>query len=219
VIGRATRVPVVRAGTTLSLALASACTLAAGSSDPASAPAPLPPPGHGTLSQRDVSLTLRSGALQLLVTPLAAEVLVVTAPDTYRRLEALAAPHRAAAAEDALFLVSFFSDQPDVPFVAEEVQFISGGLRSRPARIVPVTAGWGAGRVAQRATESAVYVFDRPVDLEGDVLLLYGIEQSQEWSAIHPRIQAERARARARAGITPPDRIDQSSRSYFEILR
>lgn len=163
--------------------------------------AALPPPGHGTLSQRDVSLSLRSGDLQLLVTPLAEAVLVATAPDTYRRLSSLASTYRASAEDASIFLVSFFSDQPDVRFVPEEVQFQSQGLRVRPRSIDPMTPGWGVGRVGQRATEMAVYVFDRTVDLESDAVLHYGLERSNEWTIILPRIQAERARARARAGL------------------
>jgi hypothetical protein len=181
-----------------------ACTLSAAGTgtDEASTgtPGALPPPGYGTLSQRDVSLSLRSGDLQILVTPLAPAVLVATAPDTYRRLDALAAPYRTSGSEASpVFLVSFYSDRPDARFVAEEVQFVSGGLRARPASIHPVTPRWGSGRVAQRETEMAVYVFDRPVDLESDVVLHYGLEESTEWAAILTRIQAERARARARA--------------------
>ena len=181
-----------------------ACTLsAAGTGAPvasATASDPLPPPGYGTLSQRDVSLSLRSGDLQVLVTPLAPSVLVATAPDTYQRLNALAEPYRTSSGAEPLFLVSFFSDRPDTRFVPEEVQFVSSGLRARPASIHPVTPRWGTGRVAQRETEMAVYVFDRPVDLESDVVLHYGLEQSTEWPAVLVRVQAERARARARSG-------------------
>ncbi len=179
----------------------------------------LPPPGYGTLSQRDVSLSLRSGDLQLLVTPLATSVLVATAPDTYRRLEALGAPHRTGP-ESPVFLVSFYSDRPDARFVAEEVQFVSGGLRARPASIHPVTPRWGSGRVAQRETEMAVYVFDRPVDLESDIVLHYGLEETTEWPAVLTRIQAERSRARARAtGGWDVEARRQSSSSYLEIFR
>ena len=193
------------------------CSLA--SEGPSSLVETLPPPGYGTLSQREVSLTLRSGDLQLLVTPLAEAVLVATAPDTYRRLSALAAGYRASAEDSSVFLVSFFSDQPDVRFVPEEVQFQSQGLRVRPRSIDPMTPGWGVGRVGQRATEMAVYVFDRTVDLESDAVLHYGLERSNEWTIILPRIQAERTRARGRAGLPGAPPAGHSSRSYFEIFR
>ena len=47
----------------------------------------------------------------------------------------------------------------------------------------------------------AVYAFSSEVDLESDLILAYGLEQTRSWSGVLPRIQAERARARARAGI------------------
>lgn len=171
-----------------------------GAAEPA-AVSPLPPPGYGTLTQQEISLSLRSGDLQLMVTPLAESVLVATAPDTYRRLSSLGSTWRGAEEEGSLFLVSFFSSQPNTRFVPEEVQFVSGGMRSRPREIHPVTPSWGARRVAQRETAMAVYVFDRPIDLDSDLVLEYGLEQNAQWSVILPRIQAERARARARAGF------------------
>lgn len=213
----------MRAGlVALCLALTAGCALSSGPPPGAQedrstlADGPLPPPGHGTLSQRDVSITLRSGDLQLMVTPLAPSVLVATAPDTYRRLDGLAAPHRGRPEAPSLFLVSFFSDRPEVRFVPEEVQLVSRGMRARPIEIQPITPGWGTGRVAQRDTESAIYMFDRSIDLESDLVLHYGLEQVSTWAVTLTRIQAERARARARAtGGTP----GQSSSSYFEILR
>jgi hypothetical protein len=184
---------------------ASGCTIAPTPDGPG-APGTIdvaPPPGYGTMLQEDVSLQLRSGDLQIMVTPLHASVANVTAPDTQRRLSGLAAAHAAEAGIDGtgLFLVSFFSEQPDVAFVPEEIQFISRGLRVRPRTIWPVTPSWGERRVGQRQTEMAVYSFGGGVDLESSLVLAYGFEQSSQWSAVLPRIQAERARARARAGV------------------
>ncbi len=181
-----------------------ACTLApTPGTDAVAVPvSALPPPGYGTLRQEDVSISLASGNLQLMVTPLHESVIRVTAPDTERRLAAMAEAHRSSGGEGAaLFLVSFFSGQPDVRFVPEEVQLISRGIRLRPGTITPVTPTWGQRRVRQRRTEMAVYSFIGEVDLESDVILAYGLEQTRMWSTILPRIQAERARARARAGI------------------
>lgn len=189
----------------LCLTLAAGCALSSGPAPgtqegPSTlAEGPLPPPGYGTLSQRDVSITLRSGDLQLMVTPLAPSVIVATAPDTYRRLEALAAPHRSRPEAPSLFLVSFFSDRPEIRFVPEEVQLVSRGMRARPVEIQPITPGWGTGRVAQRDTEMAIYMFDRTIDLESDLVLHYGLEQVSTWAVTLTRIQAERARARARS--------------------
>lgn len=160
----------------------------------------LPPPGFGTLRQEEVSMALTSGDLQIMVTPLAEEVTRVTAPDTEQRLESMAAAHRSVGGSGSLFLVSFYSEQPNVRFLPEEVQLVSRGLRLRPATISPVTPAWGQRRLQQRGTEMAVYSFLGEVDLDTEVVLMYGLEQTRAWSTILPRIQAERVRARARAG-------------------
>lgn len=180
-----------------------ACTLAPtpGTGTGPTAIGELPPPGYGTLRQEEVSISLTSGDLQLMVTPLHESVTRVTAPDTERRLSGLAAAYRASSgAGTGLFLVSFYSEQPDVRFVPEEVQLISRGIRVRPGTITPITPRWGQRRARQRQTEMAIYSFVDEVDLESDLILAYGLEQTRAWSAILPRIQAERTRARARAG-------------------
>ncbi|GMV07512.1 MAG: hypothetical protein AMXMBFR53_37870 [Gemmatimonadota bacterium] len=186
--------------------VAAACALPAGTPG-TEGPGPLPPPGYGTLRQDEITVDLTSGRLQIKVTPLAEAVTRVTAPDTYRRLSGLASRFgpdavRGTGADDpALFLVSFFSETPDVAFVPEEIQLIARGVRLRPGAILPVTPGWGQRRVAQRETEMAVYAFGSGVDLESDLVVAYGLVESGAWSGILPRVQAERARARARAGV------------------
>ena len=186
----------------LPLAILSACTIAPG---PGTGGAGIGtadlPSGYGTLRQEDVSLTLVSGDLQLMVTPLHQSVTRVTAPDTERRLEALADAHAAPGNEDGagLFLVSFFSDRPDVRFDPEEVQLIAQGFRLRPAAVMPLTPSWGQHRVGQREQVMAVYRFPGRIDLESDLVLAYGLQESSQWSSILSRIQAERGRVRARS--------------------
>jgi hypothetical protein len=147
-------------------------------------------------------MALTSGDVELMVTPLQASVTRATAPDTEVLLSGLVDLHAAPASDGTgLFLVSFYSEQPDVPFVPEEVQLISRGQRLRPQQIVPVTPSWGTRRVGQRQTQMAVYDFGEAIDLESSLLLVYQFDESTQWSQILPRIQAERARARARAGV------------------
>ena len=189
----------------LALALLAGCALPPGSVGTVT-PETLPPPGSGTLYQDEVTVSLVSGALQIKVTPLSESVTRTTAPDTYRRLSGLAGRFGPEAARTSpsgppeLFLVSFYSDTPDVPFVPEELQLISQGSRFRPQAILPVTPGWGQRRVSQRVTEMAVYAFDPGVDLESSLVVAYGLVESAAWDGILPRVQAERARARARGG-------------------
>ena len=197
----------IRAVTLALLATTAACALPpemAGPGGPPQGTGPdvLPPPGYGTLRQSEVSIALTSGPLQLMVTPLDESVTRMTAPDTYRRLRGMVDAHGEGSVETArLFLVSFYSEQADTRFVPEEVQLLARGQRVRPTAITPVTPSWGERRLAQRATEMAVYAFPSTVDLESDLTLVYGLEQSGAWTTILPRIQAERARARGRAGI------------------
>ena len=98
-----------------------------------------------------------------------------------------------------LFLVSFYTNQADVAFVPEEIQFIAQELRVLPTGIAPVTPGWGQRRVLQRQTELAVYAFPSDLNLESELVLVYGFDRTNAWSNILTRIQSERARARARA--------------------
>jgi hypothetical protein len=147
-------------------------------------------------------MQMMSGVLQIQVTPLDESITRVTAPDTYECLSGMARAHESRAPEGSmLFLVSFFSDQPGIRFVPEEVQLISRGIRMRPAAITPVTPAWGQRRLQQRQTEMAVYAFPAGIDLEAELQLAYQLEQTSSWAGIITRVQAERGRARARAGI------------------
>ncbi len=187
------------------LPMLAACTIAPGPG-PGGLPAGSPelPSGQGTLRQEDVSLTLVSGDLQLMVTPLHRSLTRVTAPDTEQRLEALVATYGGPGGStgEGLFLVSFFSDRPDVRFDPEEVQLIAQGFRLRPTSITPLTPSWGERRVGQREQVMAVYRYAGNIDLESDLVLVYGLEQTAQWSSILSRVQVERARVRARGGIS-----------------
>lgn len=169
---------------------------------------PLVPPGYGTLRQDDVSLSLRSGELQVKVTPLAEWVIRLTAPDTYRRLHGIAEGHREALVRQtgrpapALFLVSFFSLAPDVPYQPEALAILSGGIRHRPLAIRPVTPGWGVQRLDQREVRLAVYAFDGGMELETEMTVEYSGVRDESWNRILTELQAERERVRARAGIS-----------------
>ena len=188
------------------LALLGGCTIAPGpeTAGPSGSPNDFPT-GYGTLRQEDVSMQLVSGDLQLMVTPLHESVTHVTAPDTQRRLDALVDAYASTGSEDGsgLFLVSFFSDRPDVRFDPEEVQLLDQGFRLRPASITPLTPTWGERRVQQREQVMAVYRYAGSIDLESDLVLAYGMQQTSQWSAILTRIRAERARVRSRVGISP----------------
>ncbi len=166
---------------------------------------PLPPPGYGTLRQEQVSISLRSGDLQLLVTPLLEPVLRASAPDTYRRLRGLVDAHLPRAERETgaerpdLFLVQLYSEEQGTGFEPENLVFVSRGVRLRPDAILPLTPGWGDRRLDQRETEMALLAFGAEVDLQSRLVVGYGSVESTEWTVIRPRVEAELARARARA--------------------
>lgn len=182
--------------------LLGACTLAPGAAGP-NTPAGTLPSGLGTLRQEDVSLALVSGDIRILATPLHESVARVTAPDTERRLAAVVAslPSGGSGDGSGLFLVSLFSDRPETRFDPEEVQLIAQGFRQRPESIEPLTPAWGERRIPQREQVMAVYRYASSIDLEAELVLVYGPDQSPPWSQLLPRIQAERARVRARVTL------------------
>jgi hypothetical protein len=161
-------------------------------------------PGLGTLKQDEFTLGIRSGALLVKVTPLNERVIRLAAPDTYNRLHALADSKRADAAtrvsskEPELFLVSFFSYQPDVTFQPEDVQLDYNGKLLRAGAILPLTASWGKQRMGQQETQAAVYVFADAMDLDLPLTVKYGFDQSSDWQRIVPKLEIERTKIKSR---------------------
>ncbi len=167
----------------------------------------LPPAGHGSLRQDEISVEIVDAALHVKVTPLAEEVIRLAAPDTYDRLRALGASREAEAEALArsdhavLFLVSFFSREPNVEYSPDELQISHRGRVQRPAGIVPLTTGWGRQLLQPQQTQSAIYAFEPPFDYDLPLTVRYGLLQSDAWSqSVLPRIEEERNRVVSRAG-------------------
>jgi hypothetical protein len=161
------------------------------------------PPGLGTLRQDEVTVSIRSGAVLVKVTPLDESVIRLLASDTYQRLSALRESRRAEAArelmrEPELFLVSFFSYQPDVTFQPEDVQLVDQARLLRASVIIPLTSGWGRQRLDQQETQTAIYAFDADIDFNQVLAVRYGLEESQEWRQIMSRLELERGRILSR---------------------
>jgi hypothetical protein len=197
----------VRPGAAAAIALLAGCASAPPAAQPAAveavgdtagAGAPAPFATAGTLRHDDVTVSLRAGALLIKVTPLGGDVTRLLAPDTGQRLNALAASHmpaaRSAAAQPILVLVSFFSQEPDAGYDSGALELTQLGRLHRPSAVLPVTPGFGAGRLRAQETQLAVYVFAEPLDLEQPLMVRYGTQQSDAWSRIIPRLEQERAR-------------------------
>lgn len=167
----------------------------------------LPPTGYGSLRQDEFSVELVDAAVHVKVTPLAEEVIRLAAPDTYDRLHALATSRAPAAQRGSendsvvLFLVSFFSREPNVEYHPDDLRVSHRGRLQRPAVILPLTSGWGRQLLQPQETQSAIYAFDPPFDYALPLTIRYGMLQSDEWNeAIVPRLEEERSRVLSRAG-------------------
>ncbi len=164
--------------------------------------AALVPPRLGTLKQDEATVALRQGPLLIKVTPLTERVIRLLAPDSYDRLHALAENRRLELADPAeLFLVSFFSYEPDVAYQPEDLQIAQQGRLLRPLAVLPVTGDFGRQRLNQQETQMAVFAFEPPIDYDRTFFVRYGSGQSDEWARIIPRLEAERAKVRARGGL------------------
>ncbi len=164
------------------------------------------PSGYGTLFQDQFTLALEQNGLLVKVTPLDESVILLAAPDTYTRLHRLADSNRSALEADArasgvsLFLVSFFSRQPNLTYQPEDLHIVNRGLRYRPLAVRAITPGWGGQRLRQEESQIAVYAFDGAIDLEIDLAADYQGRANSGWATILSTLRAERARVRARGG-------------------
>ena len=214
--------PAPRLGATLLAIAVAACAAPPAGTGSGGAPPPagveglpthdrlLVPPGHGSLRQEEISLTLQDGDVQVKITPLEEWMIRLTAPDTYRRLSALVRTHAAAleAGTDreppTLFLVSFFSNEEGAVFHPEDLHLENLGRRYPPREIRPMTRGWGTQRLHGRQAESAIYAFDAGLDFDVDLVASYRGVRNADWAGILRDLVAEQARARARAGVGGP---------------
>jgi hypothetical protein len=167
--------------------------------------AKLVPAGLGTLKQDEFTMALRAEALLVKVTPLEESVIRLAAPDTYNRLLSLResrmrdARARSGADMPQLFMVSFFSYQPDVVFQPEDLQIEHQGRLMRAAAILPLTPAWGKGRLSQQEIATAIYVMGESFNYELPITVRYGMFENGEWQRIIPKLQVERGKVSGRA--------------------
>ncbi|MBR9989593.1 MAG: hypothetical protein KFH98_07550 [Gemmatimonadetes bacterium] len=159
--------------------------------------------GYGTLRQDDITVSLRSGAVLVKVTPLTESVIRLTAPDTYNRLTSLRMSRSEEASqmtmgEPELVLVSFFSYEPDASFQPEDLQIVYQSRLLRPSLIIPLTGGWGRQRLDQQETQTAIYGFDTSIDFGQVMTVRYGMQESEQWRQTIVRLENERAQIRSR---------------------
>lgn len=175
----------------------------------------LVPPGFGTLRQDDVSLRLRSASLQVRAIPLDEAIIRLLSPDSYRAMSELKRSKAAAIAqvagrnavrEPSVWYVSFFTvERGETRFSPRELIITNVGREFRPLDVLPLTPGFGEQRLRQNGRQDALYVFDGQLDAQQPLTVSYEAARNDDWAAILPLIERERAlvRSRAAAGRSP----------------
>lgn len=199
------------------LALFGGCTSGAALPPPSPLPpsrtvaadtAGLVPPGRGSLRQDDVALRLQQLGVTVRLIPLDEAVLRVLSPDSYRALRELresrraaidAAARRAAVRSPSLWYVSFHNqEEGEARFTPSSLVLSNVGRDFRPLEAIPLTAGFGAQRLAQRESQSAILLFDEALDVRQPIVVLYEGSTNTEWAERVQRIERERALIRSR---------------------
>jgi hypothetical protein len=180
-----------------------------------SAASALIPPNLGSLRQDDISIVLQPSGIRATALPLDESVIRVLAPDSYRALRGILESRRAQILQRAqmrgirdprVWYLTFYGLSPNARFVPTDLTITSGGRDYRPLDILPLTDAFGSQRVQPREQQSGLLLFDEGVDVTQPLVVTMGSERNTQWSNedILQKIDAERARIRARVGGTNP---------------
>lgn len=173
------------------------------------------PAGFGTLRQDQIAIRLATNGLTVSAIPLEESVIRTLAPDSYRTLHALRESKKAALAAlasrngmptvQAWYVTYFNIQQGDARFDAFDLLIHSMGQDFRPLDALPLTLGFGNGRVAQRGQQSAIYAFDPQIDLNQPLTVTSLGQQTTVWGdTMLPLIERERSAVWSRAATAKP---------------
>jgi hypothetical protein len=168
------------------------------------------PSGFGSLRQEDISITIATNALRVRALPLDENFIRTLAPDSYRSMQGLreskrvaidAIARRVGSATVDLWYVNFYNQQQgEAPIAPRDVTLTNSGRDFKPIDVIPITQGIGELRVRQGQTESAILVFDASINPNQPLTMRIGTQQGGNWDAVLQRVEAERAKIRARGG-------------------
>lgn len=166
------------------------------------------PPGLGSLRQDNLTIRLRTDALEIRFLPLDPRVLKLLSPDAYASLTGLIQSQQQAidsvarlqgVSRPGLALVSFYGVQPNANFDADVLNLSIRNRLVRPAGIVPYTPGFTEQRLDVRQLASAIYLFDEPIPVLEPFELQYYQQISNDWEGRLSMIDRERQRVALRA--------------------
>ena len=173
------------------------------------------PAGFGTLRQDQIAIRVQTLGLTVSAIPLEESVIRSLAPDSYRTLHAIRESKKAAlealrarnglASVQAWYVTYFNVQQGDARFDAFDFLVRSVGQDFRPLDALPITPGFGDGRVAQRGQTSAIYAFDPQIDLNQPLTVTSLGQQTTVWGdTMLPLIERERSLVWSRSSAAKP---------------
>ncbi len=170
---------------------------------------PLPPAGYGTLSQEDITISIKSGTLLIKLVPLDEWVIRLTAPDTYRRLNSFKVSRGSEILQQArragergwpsVFLVSFFTRDYQQTYEPRDVQIRTQSFIYRALDILPITPDFTRERIEQQQTQMALYLYTADVDLNLPLIAVYENGEGPQWVGIRAALDRELSTVMARA--------------------
>ncbi len=190
------------------------------SQEPSDPMGTMPPPGLGSLTQQDISLTIANSQLTLRFEPLNERLLRLLAPDAYRALSGLIANRSAAidsvsrysgSTQPGLMLVTVYGNVPDVRFDPTLVGVSVNARRIEPIGIIPLDANFNRQQLAIRTVGMGLFVFSEELPVYSPMVFTYGTVAAEGWSNKISTFDRELARvasrARSQAAQSAPDSV------------
>ncbi len=203
---------------TLAVATAACASHPATAQEPAPSPAggdqgALVVPGHGQLNQDVITISLRSGTLEMRFTPLDERITRLLAPDAYQAIQVLLT--RQASAIDStlaregirtpgLALVSFYGLAPNSRFDPQLLTLTVHNRQLQPAAVLPLSASFSGQQLDTRGQATGLFIFDQPIPVAEPFTVGYLDASSDDWERRLNRFDRERARIRAKVGSPAP---------------
>lgn len=166
----------------------------------------VPPGVHGTLSQNEIAIRLRTDELEIRFVPLDIRITTLLARDGAESLQRLVERNRpaidsagraAGVSEPGLALVTFFAQQPGARFDPELLTLTARNQFLRPMAIVPLSPRFGAAQLNARESAMAVYIFEELLPVWEPFTVNYENLVSREWERRLPILARERDRIAA----------------------
>lgn len=175
-----------------------------------------PEGGHGTLTQDQLAMRLRTPDLDIRFVPLDPRVTRLLARDSWLSLQRLVESRRrsidsvanvAGISEPGLALVSFFGQRENARFDPQTLTVLVRGRELRPLGIVPFSARFNSQQLAVREQVSGIYLFEEELPVNDSFVITYAGQTSDDWDKKQQTLNRERARVALRERGSRPDTV------------